>query len=64
MSERVTEAQVKGAATEIFRPEGVDIWYDAPNTRLHNATPAQYVRAGDGDKVLDLIEQLASGAIL
>ena len=36
----VTEAQVRSAASAVWRPEGVDLWFDAPNRLLHNATPA------------------------
>lgn len=56
------EATVHRAALDVWTAEGVDIWYDAPNPWLHNATPRQYVEAGDIDKVLQLIEQLVTGA--
>lgn len=57
-----TEAEVREAASEVFKPEGVDLWYEAPNPLLHNASPRQCVEAGDGDKVLDVVEMLATGA--
>lgn len=60
----VTLDQVIAAAGEIWYPEGVELWIDAPNRALHNATPRQYVEAGDGDKVLNLIAALADGAVL
>jgi hypothetical protein len=58
----VTIEQVVAAASEIYKPEGVAIWLDAPNRALHNATPRQYVDAGDGDQVLAVIERLTTGA--
>ena len=56
------EGHVRAAAAEVFKPEGVAIWYDAPNLSLHNATPRQYVEAGDADKVLDVLDRLIGGA--
>jgi len=53
---------VRIAALTVFTSEGVDIWLDAPNSQLHNATPRQCVEAGDADKVMGLIEQLATGS--
>jgi hypothetical protein len=58
----VTIEQVAEAVSEVYKPEGVTIWLDAPNKWLHNATPRQYVEAGDGDKVLALIEMLTTGS--
>lgn len=61
-NEPPTIEQVAAAAAEVYKPEGVAIWLDAPNRALHNATPRQYVEAGDGDQVIALIERLAGGA--
>lgn len=58
----VTIEQVAAAASEVYKPEGVTIWLDAPNRALYGATPRQYVAAGDGEQVLALIERLAGGA--
>lgn len=58
----VTIEQVIAAVGEVYKPEGVAIWLDAPNRSLHNATPRQYVEAGDGAQVLALIERLTGGA--
>lgn len=51
----VTESAVKSVAGGLFTSVGVDRWYDAPNRQLNNATPRQFVDAGDGGKVLDLL---------
>lgn len=64
MKHIVTASEVRLAALEVWKSEGVDLWYYAPNPKLHNATPDQYVRAGDGDKVLGLISALAEGVFL
>lgn len=59
--EMVTEADVRAAALEVYRPEGIDIWYDAPNRLLNNATPRRFVETGDGTRVLALIAAMADG---
>ena len=59
---RPTIDDVLAAAAEVFTPEGVTIWIDAPNPRLNNATPRQFVNAGDGQRVLDLLTGYAEGS--
>lgn len=56
------ERLVRDAALVIWDHRGVDIWMDAPNRSLNNATPMQFIRAGDTDRVLQVLDQLASGA--
>jgi hypothetical protein len=56
------ESQVRAAATAVYRPEGVDIWMNAANPSLNGATPMQSIAAGNGERVLQVIDQLASGA--
>lgn len=56
------EARVRAAAAEVYTPEGVDIWMNAPNRTLNNATPMQFIAAGDTDRVLQVLDRLASGA--
>jgi hypothetical protein len=60
----VTIDDVTAAAGEVYYPEGVAIWLDAPNRLLRNTTPRQLVDEGRGDQVLALIEALADGAFL
>lgn len=57
------EARARAAAAEVFHPEGVDIWMDSPNRLLNNATPLQFIAAGDVERVLQLIDMLADGAV-
>lgn len=57
------EAQVRAAAAEIFKPEGVDIWLAIPNRWMNNATPMQFIRAGDTDRVLAILAGLADGVM-
>lgn len=57
----VCEMVVRDAAGRVFKPAGVDIWMQAPNPWLNNATPMQFIRAGDVDRVLDVIAGLAEG---
>lgn len=56
------ERAVRSAAAVVYKPEGVDIWMNAPNRSLNNATPMQFIAAGDTDRVLQVLEQLAGGA--
>ena len=60
--EVVTERQVRDALSEIYHPEGAVLWYDSPNPHLNAATPRQFVDAGDGWRVLQIIDALATGA--
>ena len=57
----VGEAAVKFVAGALLTSAGVDRWYDTPNSRLNNATPRQFVEAGDGKKVLDLLTRMTDG---
>jgi hypothetical protein len=65
MSDRIfgpdDEAIVRAAAAQVYRPEGVGIWMRSPNPSLNNATPLQFIAAGDTQRVLDLIMALAEG---
>lgn len=54
---------VMDAASEVFTPEGVRIWMVGKNALLDGRTPTEAVEEGDWDKVLDLIEALATGAV-
>lgn len=58
----VSEWHVRQAAAEVFTPEGVDLWYDAPNRALDGWSPRELVAQGDGLRVLRLIDRLDSGA--
>lgn len=51
----VSEAAVKFVARGLFASPDVDRWYDMPNHLLNNATPRQFVEAGDGGRALDLL---------
>jgi uncharacterized protein (DUF2384 family) len=51
-------------AREVFTPEGVEIWIGAPNPLLDGRTPRDLVEAGETNRVLALIDALASGAFL
>lgn len=57
------ERAVQAAAAEVYKPEGVDIWMNAPNPTLNNATPMQFIRAGDTDRVLAVLAGLADGVM-
>lgn len=57
------EERVRAALAEVYKPEG-DLWMRSPNRLLNNATPMQFIAAGDTDRVLALIEALATGAHL
>jgi hypothetical protein len=56
------EATVREMAAEVYTPEGVELWMHAPNRTLNNATPLQFIEAGDTERVLQVLEQLITGA--
>lgn len=53
---------VRIAAAQVYTPEGIEIWLDSSNQMLDGHTPAYLVLTGEGDRVLDLIDMLATGA--
>lgn len=59
-----TEAEVRTALAEIYRPEGIDIWMRSRNPLLKGDVPSDLVARGEGSRVLDLIAALAEGVIM
>jgi hypothetical protein len=57
-------AYVRDRLAEVYQPEGIELWLRAPNRVLHGMVPRDLIRAGRADEVLDLIEALATGAVL
>lgn len=55
---------VRLAAAEVFTPEGVELWMGAANSLLDWRSPIDLVEAGQADRVLGLLEALATGAVL
>jgi hypothetical protein len=55
------ERVVRNLCSEVYTAEGVEIWMNAPNRSLNNATPLQFIAAGDTDRVLQVLEQLITG---
>lgn len=55
--------RVIDAALEVFTPEGVAWWMDAPSTLLGGATPHQAIRSGHADQVLAILAGLADGVM-
>ena len=55
------EAYIRKRAAEVFKPEGVEIFMATPRRQLNNATPTQFIAAGDGARVLGLLLALAEG---
>lgn len=56
------ERTVRAAAAEVYKPEGVDIWMNAMQMRFDGRTPLEAIADGDTDRVLQVLDQLASGA--
>ena len=46
---------------EVYTPEGVTIWMGARNAMLDGRTPDELLEAGESDRVLALLDMLASG---
>lgn len=55
--------KVRKAAAKVFTAEGVNLWMDTPNPSLNNATPTQFIKAGDTDRVLQILAGLADGVM-
>lgn len=49
--------------SEVYRPEGVDIWLHGRNRSLGGERPIDLLRQGEFQKVLNAIERLKSGAM-
>lgn len=60
--EAADERAVRAAAAEVYKPEGVDIWMNAMQMRFDGRTPLEAIADGDTDRVLQVLDQLASGA--
>lgn len=39
-------------------------WLNTPHPWLNNATPMQFLEAGDADRVLDVLDALLTGAFM
>lgn len=50
--------------TEFLPPEEARIWLYRPHTQLGGRSPADVIEAGRTDDVLELIDQIASGAFV
>ena len=53
--------KVRQAFSEFWADELLEGWYNTANQHLNNATPAQFVAAGDTDRVLEAITSAAYG---
>ncbi len=49
--------------TEVFRPEGVEIWLHARNTGLAGRRPIDLLGHGESESVLHAVERLRAGAM-
>lgn len=62
-SRLVTEAEVREAASEIFDEDGVDHWFGQRLGMLDGMTPREAIAAGNGKRVLAIIDGLADGVV-
>jgi hypothetical protein len=46
---------------EIVTPDEASRWMDAPNAMLDDLTPATAIESGQGERVLELVLQVAEG---
>lgn len=58
-----TLAEIVKALRSVYRAEGTDIWLTAQNPLLDNQRPWDLIVAGEGDRVLAIIEGMADGVI-
>lgn len=55
---------VLDAAAEVYNAEGVLVFLRAPSTHFHGNSALDLLDQGDGNVVLQLLDALASGAVL
>lgn len=49
--------------SEVYRPEGVEIWFHARNPGLDGKRPIEFLARGDFQPVVLAVERLKSGAM-
>jgi len=54
-------AECADAASEIYTEEGVRVFLSHKNRLLDNRSPEDLIRAGEKQRVLDLVDYLAEG---
>lgn len=54
---------IVGLLSEIYTPEGVEVWLHGRNRTLEGERPIDLLREGDFKAVLDAVERLAVGAM-
>lgn len=57
-------AYVERRARVTYTPEGAALWMDAANKLLGGRSPRECVEAGEGEKVLAVLEAMESGAFV
>lgn len=48
----------------VYAPLDAGLWLSAPHAMLGDRTPFEAMEAGDGHKVMELLDQLATGAYI
>lgn len=48
-------------ASEIYEPEGVEMWMNARNRLLDGERPIDLIATGEGERVIELLNRLADG---
>ncbi|BCI54983.1 hypothetical protein NIIDNTM18_42610 [Mycolicibacterium litorale] len=56
------EARIRELLSEVYEPEGVDIWLTSPHRWLGGERGMDLIRDGRGDEVLAVAERLVGGA--
>lgn len=56
--------QIAAHLNQLYDPDGAQEWLASPQKLLDGAIPAQLIERGEGQRVLDLLEEIASGAYL
>ncbi len=59
-----TRAWVARKLEPIYAPTEAEIWIDSPHQLLGGKSPAELIRWSETDRVLDIIEQLVTGAYI
>jgi uncharacterized protein (DUF2384 family) len=55
-------ALVRDLLSEVYLPEGIEIWLQAPNKNLGNWRPCDLIERGDPGLVVEEINRLRTGS--
>lgn len=65
MNDPQTIEDIQRSLEQIYATEDERLmWLRSPHPSLNNATPGQFIQAGDADRVLDVLDALLTGSFM